>query len=160
VPTTAWQQCRGLRKLRMQRLGLRVIASHTASHDEVSIGALTPESIGFSAPETTPLFRQFRYRSSARAYAHSTINSRHKQAPAEASRLPRQARCAFVHAVARLAPIVCLTRLRMNGFVWPPHFGGSKPLLRQRSAMAGDVSAVMKAPAAAGPVLLNGMAAA
>jgi hypothetical protein len=33
-------------------------------------------------------------------------------------------------------------------------------LLRQRSAMAADVSAVMKARAAAGSVLLDGMAAA
>ena len=42
----------------------------------------------------------------------------------------------------------------------PPHFGGSKPLLRQRSAIAVDVRAAMKARAAAGSVLLAGIAAA
>jgi hypothetical protein len=41
-----------------------------------------------------------------------------------------------------------------------PHFGGSKPLLRQRSAISADVSAAMKARAAAGSVLLAGIAAA
>jgi hypothetical protein len=44
--------------------------------------------------------------------------------------------------------------------VRPPHFGGSKPLLRQRCAIALDVSAAMKACAAAGSVLLAGIAAA
>ena len=40
------------------------------------------------------------------------------------------------------------------------HFGGSKPLARQRCAMAGEASAEMKARAAAGSVLLAGIAAA
>jgi hypothetical protein len=39
------------------------------------------------------------------------------------------------------------------------HFGGSKPLARQRSAIAVDVRAAMKARAAAGSVLLAGIAA-
>ncbi len=40
------------------------------------------------------------------------------------------------------------------------HFGGSKPLLRQRSAIAAEVRAAMKARAAAASVLLAGIAAA
>jgi hypothetical protein len=40
------------------------------------------------------------------------------------------------------------------------HFGGSNPLVRQRSAIVGEVSAVMKARAAAGSVLLAGIAVA
>lgn len=40
------------------------------------------------------------------------------------------------------------------------HFGGSKPLARQRCAMAAEVNAVMKARAAATSVLLAGIAAA
>ena len=40
------------------------------------------------------------------------------------------------------------------------YFGGSKPLARQRSAIAAEVSAAMKARAAAGSVLLAGIAAA
>lgn len=40
------------------------------------------------------------------------------------------------------------------------HFGGSKPLVRQRCAIAADVNAVMKARAAATSVLLAGIAAA
>jgi len=43
---------------------------------------------------------------------------------------------------------------------WPHHFGGSKPLARQRSAIAVEVSATMKARAAAGSVLLDGIAVA
>ena len=40
------------------------------------------------------------------------------------------------------------------------HFGGSNPLLRQRSAISADASAATKARAAAGSVLLAGIAAA
>ena len=40
------------------------------------------------------------------------------------------------------------------------YFGGSKPAARQRSASAGPASAAMKACAAAGSVLLAGIAAA
>jgi hypothetical protein len=45
-------------------------------------------------------------------------------------------------------------------FLSASYFGGSKPLARQRGAIASDVSAAMKARAAAGSVLLAGIAAA